>query len=239
MAELGSVLNDRGPDGPQAALLAEALGLYRHIGERSGAATVLGHLALHAWARGEHERALTLLEEGLALNRQVENRRGTARLLGIQGLVAYSQRDHARAEHLCRESLALHRAAGETWEIGRYAWVLAAAAFGHGQPERAARLFGAVAAVRERLGAPLPPVFQSTHDCALAAVRATLGAPAFALAWEAGQAMSPEEAAEALAPASPALTSHTAAIGDEFDLEPGTGGEQRQRVRLGRSGGSP
>ena len=203
-AELGSVLTEQGADGPQASLLAEALALYRHIGERSAVATVLGTLALHAWARAEHERALTLLAEGLALDRQVENRRGTARLLGIEALVALSRCDHAGAERLCRESLALHRAAGETWEIGRYGWVLAAAAFGQGQPERAARLFAAASAVRERVGAPLPPIFQSTHDGALAAVRRTLGEDAFAATWAAGQALSLEESlAPALAPAAP------------------------------------
>jgi hypothetical protein len=124
----------------------------------------------------------------------VENRRGIARVLGQQGLVAYSRRDYAPAAALCRESVALHHAAGETWEIGRYLWVLGAATFGLGQPERAARLFGAAAGVRERLGVPLPPVFRPAHNSAVAALRETLGDPAFASAWAAGQALSVGEA---------------------------------------------
>jgi tetratricopeptide (TPR) repeat protein len=198
LAELASVLNELGEDGPQAALLEEmlqeSLALYREVGAKSGVAVVLSHLAMNAWAKGEYERAETRLSESLALYRAVENRRGIARVLGQQGLVAYARRDYAPAAALCRESVTLHRAVGETWEIGRYLWVLGAAMSGLGQPDRAARLFGAAARVRERLGAPLPPVFRPSHDAAVAALRAALGERAFASAWAEGQALSVDEA---------------------------------------------
>jgi tetratricopeptide (TPR) repeat protein len=194
LAELALLLDEQGEAGPQAALLEESLALYREVGTKSGVARVLADLGLKAWARGEYEQALKQLQEGLALYREVDNRRGIARMLGRQGLVEYSRQDYARAAALCRESLALYRAAGDAWEIGRYLWILAAAAFGQGQPERAARLFAAAAAVRERLGARLPRVVRSTHDGAIAAVRATLGEPAFALAWAEGQALTPDAA---------------------------------------------
>jgi predicted ATPase/DNA-binding transcriptional regulator YiaG len=190
LAELASVLNEQGEDGPQVALLEESQTLYRTLGEKGGVAAVLGHLGMHAGARGEFERASTLLSEGLTLYREVENRRGVARLLGIQSLVAYSGGDYARAEALCRESLMMLRAAGDTWEVGRYLWVLAGAVFGQGRAEWAARLFGAAAAVRAHLGVALPPLLQSPHDHAVAAVRASLGERAFAAAWAVGQAMS-------------------------------------------------
>jgi hypothetical protein len=119
--------------------------------------------------------------------------------------VACARRDYARAAALGREGLALFRVVGDTWEIGRYLWVLAGAAFGQGRPERAARLFGAAAAVRERFGAPLPPLFRPPHDAAVAAVRAALGEPAFAAAWAAGHAMSLDEvAADAFPDVTPA-----------------------------------
>ena len=71
-----------------------------------------------------------------------------------------------------------------------------AAAFEQGQPERAATLFGAAAKVRERLGAPLPPVFRPPHDSAVAALREALGEPAFAMAWANGQTLSIDEAVD-------------------------------------------
>jgi hypothetical protein len=63
-----------------------------------------------------------------------------------------------------------------------------------GQPERAARLLGASAALREEIGAPLSPVARVDHDHASNAARATLGEDAFAAAWAEGYAMPLEEA---------------------------------------------
>jgi hypothetical protein len=71
---------------------------------------------------------------------------------------------------------------------------LAALAVALAQPERAARLFGAAEALREAMGTPLPPAERGAHDRSVAAVRATMGDAAFAVAWAAGRVMSLEEA---------------------------------------------
>ena len=189
LEELATVVGEQGDDGRQAALLDESLALYRRLGDRSGIASVLGHRGTGAWTRGEYDRAQALLEESLALYREVGDRRGVARLLGNQSLVALSQGDYERAVALCRESLALYREAGDSWAIGKYLPVLAGVAFAQRQPERAARLFGAAVVLRERLGTPLPPVVQPTHDRTVAAVRAGLDGRNFAAAWAEGQAM--------------------------------------------------
>jgi tetratricopeptide (TPR) repeat protein len=200
LAELAAALWEQDQDGAYPAqfesLLEESLALHRDLGEKSGVAALLGHRGMRAWARGQTENAQTSLTESLLLYREVENRRGIARVLGQQGLVAYSWRDYAQAAALCRESIPLHRAVGETWEIGRYLWVLGAAMLEQGQPEQAARLFGATATVRERLGTRLPPVFRAIHDPAVAAARDTLGEQSFAAAWAEGQALSVDEAIE-------------------------------------------
>ena len=44
-----------------------------------------------------------------------------------------------------------------------------------GTAERAARLWGAAAALREGAGAPLPPVERADHERSVAAARATVG----------------------------------------------------------------
>jgi non-specific serine/threonine protein kinase len=62
------------------------------------------------------------------------------------------------------------------------------------QPERAARLFGAAESLRERIGVPLHPDDQKEHDQKEAAAREALGEPAFSTTWEAGRAMTWEEA---------------------------------------------
>jgi len=70
---------------------------------------------------------------------------------------------------------------------------------GQGQPDRAARLYGASAAVRECLGAHLPPLVRPGYERAISALRRTLGEQTFVETWAAGRALSREEAiAEAL-----------------------------------------
>jgi hypothetical protein len=73
---------------------------------------------------------------------------------------------------------------------------LAAVAGGHGHPERACRLFGAAAALREAGGWPLAPVYRGEYERQVAAVRDTLGEKAFTAAWAEGRAMAPEQAIE-------------------------------------------
>jgi hypothetical protein len=126
-------------------------------------------------------------------------------VLGNQSLVRLTQRDYAQSAALCGESLALYRDSGSAWGVGRFLWVLAGAIFGLGQGEKAARLFGAGSALRERLGTPLPPVLRPNYDRIVARLQRTQGEQAFAAAWSAGEAMPWEAAvAHALADAPPA-----------------------------------
>jgi hypothetical protein len=78
---------------------------------------------------------------------------------------------------------------------------LAGIAGRQGNPERAARLFGAAEALREKTGtAPAFPATQALYERDLSSVRARLGSDAFGSAWAEGRAMRPEEAAaEAIA----------------------------------------
>jgi predicted ATPase len=203
--DLAGVAAEQGDAERQAALLEESLALWRKLGNRGGIALALGGLGMAAWARGDSDRALILLQEGTMLYRELGDGRGIARLLSYQGTVVLYRREYAQAEILLHQSLTLHREMDDTWSIGRFLPVLAAAAFGQGQSERSARLAGAAAALRERLGTPLPPAVLRTHDRMIEAVRARLGDVAFERAWAAGRRLSVEEAvATALSDASPA-----------------------------------
>jgi hypothetical protein len=62
------------------------------------------------------------------------------------------------------------------------------------QPRRAAWLFGAAEAARERIGAPLPPGDRPLYDRHLARARADLDETAFDAAWAEGRAMTLDEA---------------------------------------------
>ena len=68
-----------------------------------------------------------------------------------------------------------------------------------GYQERAARLHGAAAALRERIGAPIPPAERGSLHRAVSDIRAALGDETFASAEGAGRDLAPEQAvAEAL-----------------------------------------
>jgi hypothetical protein len=71
---------------------------------------------------------------------------------------------------------------------------LARVAAMQGQPERAARLLGASAALRQEMGTPLQAIIQADHDHAENAACAALGDDALGAAWSEGNAMSFEEA---------------------------------------------
>ncbi|MDQ5827103.1 MAG: hypothetical protein M3441_23305 [Chloroflexota bacterium] len=71
---------------------------------------------------------------------------------------------------------------------------LARVALAQGKMERAARLCGAAAALREDRGWLLPPAKRAEHDRTVAAAGEVLGGEVFAAAWAKGHALPLEEA---------------------------------------------
>jgi hypothetical protein len=99
-----------------------------------------------------------------------------------------------RAATRQRESLANWRALGDAVGASHALDEIAQGAAAAGRPQQAGRLFGAAAALRERAVGASWLLWRGTRDRALAAVRAALGADAFAAAWAAGQALTLEGA---------------------------------------------
>jgi hypothetical protein len=81
----------------------------------------------------------------------------------------------------------------------RIAWCceLATALDADADPLRAARLWGAAAALREQIGAPMWPIDRPEYERRVAACHTALGDEAFEAAWQAGRALSWEQAADA------------------------------------------
>jgi hypothetical protein len=70
---------------------------------------------------------------------------------------------------------------------------LARVAVMKGRPERAARLLGASAALRDEMGTPLSPIIRADHDHASKTAHEALGEVEFEAAFAAGRAMPFEE----------------------------------------------
>jgi hypothetical protein len=116
-------------------------------------------------------------------------------------LIAQEQGDVRCAEALYAEGLALVSSpGGEVADMALGLEGLAEVAAALGYAERAARLCGAVEALRATHGIARRPANQARYDRAVATARTALGEEVFAAAWAAGQALSVDDAvAEALA----------------------------------------
>ena len=174
------------------ALWRECATMHREYEERTGLGMALHGLGLVAIGQGDLNLAANLLDEGLALHRAVGDRRYIAIVLDSQGRLARTRGDVARAASLFTESLILRKKMGDKQGLAESLEAMASVAAS--QPEKAARVFGAAEALREAIGAPVPPVERPDYDRAVAAARAQLGEVAFSSGWAEGRAMTLEQA---------------------------------------------
>lgn len=104
------------------------------------------------------------------------------------GRIARDRGDFAVAAVRYDASLSLHLAEGDDVHIAGCLSGLAIVAALAGHAERAARLFGATAALRAEIGAAVPR-HGGQYERAIAAARGALGAPRFDEAWSSGRAL--------------------------------------------------
>ncbi|MFT4041197.1 MAG: LuxR C-terminal-related transcriptional regulator, partial [Thermomicrobiales bacterium] len=175
-------------------LLSEALKY------RGQAALLQGDLAL----------AAELIDRVVTLFRERVSSWGLADALRVSGDVARAEGDLAQAAERYRECLALFERHGDRRLLAEAVTRVADLAMAQGDPAHAVRLFGAASRLATQIGITRAVV----PGAALEQARAELPPPAFAAAWEAGLALSPQDVlaaalrpAPALAPPAPALAS--------------------------------
>ncbi len=170
------------------------LAIFRDLGDSEGVAWALISLGASAQYAGSLDRARGLLDESLALSNEVGYREGVAWSLDQLGVLALREGDAGRARRLLRRSLGVHRDLGDRWRAASVLEGLAEAYATEGQPGRAALLLGAADAIREAIGAPVPPCERPGRDRASASVRARMGEEGFARTRAEGMAITLEEA---------------------------------------------
>jgi predicted ATPase/DNA-binding XRE family transcriptional regulator len=195
LKDLGNVARQQGDTERLVQLFVESLRFSREVGNATVVAEVLGHLGLAARMLGDLDRARALHGEALELARQV----GTAWVgVGVLISLATIEREAgalAEAETLLTEALELCREECDVIQLSVESLEgMAGVAAARGRAEGAAVLFGAVHALRERIGTPMPPVNRPAYERDLAAVRATLGVERFTRAWDEGAAMTADQA---------------------------------------------
>ncbi len=150
--------------------------------------------SLNAILRGDYPRARALLLESLPLYEQLGD---THRITMIHSELAHMQRyerHYAEAEAAYRQTIRGWQKLGHRSAVAHQLESFAFIARAQDQAERAARLFGAAAGLRARIGVPMSPQEQVEYDRELAAARARLGPDTFAAQWAAGQALTMEAA---------------------------------------------
>jgi predicted ATPase/DNA-binding CsgD family transcriptional regulator len=176
------------------ARLEEALVLFRARQDRRGTAWTLHDLGRVAAHQGDSALERHRNEEALALFQQLGDSDGVASTLADLGDAAAGRGEHRRAAALFRGSLDASRGQG-SWQRSLECLAgVAGLAARAGQPVRAARLLGAVAAAYDALGVVERGVGRRAAGPAAAAARAAAGEPAFAAGWARGRALTREQA---------------------------------------------
>jgi non-specific serine/threonine protein kinase len=218
-----------------AGLAEEASALLREAGDDAWLPIARYELGVVAYERGDLARATALLEEALVLYRENQDAWGAALSFHYLGLVACERGDHAEAATLFGESLALWREVGTEEGFADCLVGVAILAAACGRDERAIQLLGAAQAFAERLDYTFELPKRSRIERTAGGLRARLGDPAFAAAWAAGRALTPEGAdgvaasvvavlkeapAVEPAPLRPSVPRAGLAHGTPFDLSP-------------------
>jgi predicted ATPase/class 3 adenylate cyclase/DNA-binding CsgD family transcriptional regulator len=206
-----------GDDETAASRYHETVEMAQDYGDIAASTMALICLGDCAYRRGDLDQAAALTSEAAAIARREHLRFFLVFALTTAGYVALARDDLAGSIRVFDEALPHISRLSNTFYTADTIAGVASVALAAGQPERAARLLGAVDGICERTGLTvLGHDAQQRHTTAL--LRDALSAEAFAAAWEQGRAMRLEVAvAEAMTlPVLPDLP-------DIPDARPGTG----------------
>jgi predicted ATPase len=177
-------------------LYEQSLALQRNAGNRIEEAATLNNLGVVGRLQKNWDDAIAKLTESLELFRELGDQQGTARCLLNLGGSYLGAGDPHKAGVLCRQSLVLWRELGGKWDIIDCFEDMASIAATSGWAVEAARLYGASDALRDSVGATPSRFEQVLRDEYMGLSRDGLGHDVFQKEWEAGQAMSFDDAVD-------------------------------------------
>jgi predicted ATPase/serine/threonine protein kinase len=178
------------------SLYQEGLSMFDRLDNREGVAWSLDHQGDVEMERGDWAAARSLYNQALKIFRELGDQRGIGRALTDLGHLACSEGDCTSAEELYAKGLRLFSESGEIREIARILEGMARAAVTAEKDERALRLGGAAAALRQRYGTPLTPPAQTRVERGLEDARRHLTSSTAARAWMEGSRMTLKMAIE-------------------------------------------
>ena len=196
LSNLANVATLQGDHARASSLYEECLAIFQGLGDRTGVAWSLNSQGDVARDRGDTLAARELYGNGLAIFRELGDRWGIAGTLADLGNMAREERDFSAAHTLYRESLKLFQELEHKRGIARLLECFACAAAAQSHSERALRLAGAAAALRQKIGAPLTPAEKAKLDSNLQCARPGLSDASTTAAWLEGWELPFERAIE-------------------------------------------
>jgi predicted ATPase len=194
LSNLGIVARSQGNYETARALHEEALALRTELGDKWAIANSCHNLGNVYLDEGNYLAARTQLEAAVSLLREIGDRQAIANALHSLANVMRDQGDHAASRAQYQESLTILRELGDRWIVAHLLEDMGVLATLQAQPERALRLAGAAAALREEMGSPLSSAYQKKLDKMLEPARQAAGGTATERAIAQGRAMALEQA---------------------------------------------
>ena len=196
LKQRGIVASERGDRETARSFYTQSLEIKQKIGDRRGIAEARNNLGVLARLEGDLETAIDNYEEALGYFRNAGDKKAIARILMNLGEARMERGEFDAAEGFIRESLRLCREIGSEWDITDLLELMATVQNAFGNPPVAATLFGAGAALRDLLGAPLPDAEVAAYRERVAAVESALPPEELETAWAWGRSMSSDDAVE-------------------------------------------
>jgi predicted ATPase/class 3 adenylate cyclase/Tfp pilus assembly protein PilF len=135
-------------------LYQESLDIHLRLGNKQHVMSTLNNLGHLALKTGDHDRASSLCDQSLTLARELADSEGLANAVLNLARVAARLGDRNRAGDLGRQSLIVRNGLRDRRGIAECLEHLAIVAAAGGLGDRAGRLYGAAAALRDKIGAP-------------------------------------------------------------------------------------
>jgi tetratricopeptide (TPR) repeat protein len=176
--------------------LGEAAGIFKEVGDASGAAWSINQQGDIARAMGDIDTARDLYRRALAAFREAGDPWGSARCLTDLGYIDLEQANHLSGRAAFREAMEIFAGLGHRRGIARTLEGCACLALAEGHAAQALTLAASARQLRRLIGAHLSQTEQSSLDRMLAPAWRMLSDSEGKVAWEKGSAMSLENATE-------------------------------------------
>lgn len=186
LSYLGLVTLNQGKYEEARAPLKESVAIAREIGDQRRLADALGVMALLPLNEGEYAATQELLEESLTIFKTREDRYAMVFRMADLGMLAIRQGKAEKARPLIEEALALSIQMGSRWFTASCLERLGEVMVAQNQPLRAVELWGTAQAIRDAIGAPIPPIEWVPYEHAVEQAKIMLDQAEFQATWNAG-----------------------------------------------------